>query len=117
MQKQLKYSIYSLTSLILSVVYYITISNLFIGNGWTEQINNYILGVTNYKFYNFALYVEYCIFLVLPLILLLLSIWFGTKSLRIGDKIGSKLRIFNIVSITISAFMLFTMSVATFFGF
>lgn len=115
MIKQYKNFSFSLAYLFLAVVYLLSLSSHY-GLELMSYVNELILKYTSYSIHGYILDIIYFFIIVIPLFLLFLSVWFGFKSLKLKESIGSKFRILAITSISIAVFLLCVMSWISIFG-
>lgn len=114
MLKQNKNSIYSFSSLIFVIISYITLEKLMssnfynLENSFTSKFDWFFFSLTKYKWGNASIDITYYLALLLPLIFLILSIFFGIRMLKNKDMLSPKFKMLGLVSLTISSFIVIT---------
>jgi len=80
-----------------------------------ENFNRFITQLTQHKWMYPSFDIAYYTILLLPFLLMLLSIYFGIKSLKNHNLTESKSRIFIIIILTISIFIFITLLLSALF--
>lgn len=110
-------SFYSLVSLCLAGISYGLISYIIsIDTEYRfEQFDLFVLRLTGNKWWYASMDIEYFLFIAIPLILLLLSVWLGIKSVHTNGVTNSKFRLLNIICATIAGATFITMILSIIF--